>query len=559
MKLHRQPLRPAAAATLLALAMLAGSVAACQGCHATTNQPAVNEGEAQLGAPTIRLYIVSDLAGALEPCGCVKDQLGGLDHLAAWIEAERAKAPTSALLLAGPTFFMEPVLKDDHRAQDTVKAKTIAQSLKQLGVLAVAPGKNDWAAGPKAMTEIGSESGGAFLAGNVTSAGQPLAGHVVREINGVKVGVVGVSAPDRAEGGAPEGVTASPAIEAVKAHVADAKKEGAKVVVVLAAVGRGEAKRIADMVPDVTAIVVGSPGGSGDANTEAPPPERIGNVLIAETGNHLTTVAVLDLYVRDNGFAFADATGLELGRKRTELSRRIDELRGRIAQWESQGSIVDGGNAPPPISKEDLDARKADVAKLEAERAALDARPPPAKGSFFRYTIQEVRDALGKDKGVTDKMLAYYKEVNEHNKVEFASRVPRPAPAGAPSYVGVDACVTCHLDPGEVWEKTAHAHAYATLSKQFKEYNLDCVGCHVTGYDLPGGSTVTHVAKLENVGCEVCHGPGSKHAASPKKVAIPIAKPQPDACLACHHPPHVHTFDAKQKMQEILGPGHGKK
>jgi hypothetical protein len=554
MKLHRKHVLPAAAATLL---LLAASVAACQGCHATTNQPATHAEDVQAGVPTLRLYIVSDLAGALEPCGCVKDQLGGVDHLAAWIEAERAKAPSSGLVLAGPTFFQDPALKEDHRLQDTSKARTIAASLKQLNALAVAPGKNDWAAGPKTAGELGVESGGSLLAANVTSAGQPLAGHVVREMNGVKLGIVGVSAPDKAEGGPPDGVAVSPSIEAVKIHVAEAKKEGAKIVIVLAAVGRGEAKRIADVVPDVTAIVVGSPGGSGDANTEAPPPERIGSVLIAETGNHLTTVAVLDLFVRDGSFEFADATGLEQGRKRADLSRRIDELRGRIAQWESQAAI-DASNASL-VSRVDIDARKADVTKLEVERAALDARPAPTKGSFFRYTLQEIRDTLGKDKGVTDKLLAYYKEVNERNKKEFASRLPRPAPAGSPSYVGTDSCVTCHSDPGDVWEHTAHAHAYATLTKEFKEFNLDCVGCHVTGYDQPGGSTVTHTEKLENVQCEVCHGPGSKHASSPKKVPVPIAKPQPDQCLACHHPPHVHTFDATKKMDEILGPGHGKK
>ena len=98
---------------------------------------------------------------------------------------------------------------------------------------------------------------------------------------------------------------------------------------------------------------------------------------------------------------------------------------------------------------------------------------------------------------------------------------------------------------------------YATLATQFKEYNLDCVSCHVTGYDQAGGSTVTHAERLKNVQCEVCHGPGSKHAASPKRVEIPTRKPKGDVCLACHHPPHVTEFDAEKKMLEILGPGHG--
>jgi hypothetical protein len=155
-------------------------------------------------------------------------------------------------------------------------------------------------------------------------------------------------------------------------------------------------------------------------------------------------------------------------------------------------------------------------------------------------------------------MLAFYRKVNEANKVELAGRKPPPPPKGVSGYAGVDTCTTCHEEARKVWDGTPHARAYATLTKGFKEFNLDCVGCHVTGYDRPGGSTVTHVENLENIQCEVCHGPGALHSAKPNTVAIPVAKPTSDVCLACHHPPHVHTFDAKVKMALILGPGHGK-
>jgi len=547
---------PEAAVLVVAAVSLASALAACEGCH-PTNGPAQPGGDPS--TPTVRLYIVSDLAGALEPCGCVKDQAGGLDHFAAWVESERPKAPASALVAAGPLFFMEPSLKEDHRAQDVAKAETIAASLQRLGIAALAPGKNDFAAGAPALARLGEISGAALLAANVSGTGlapEPK-GPLVREINGVKIGFIGVSAPDRGEAGAPgQAATPSagpafavaPAADAVKEQAAALDGQGVKVKIVLAAVGRGEAKRLADLVPGLTAIVVGSPGGAGDANTETPPAERVGGAVIAETGNHLTTAAVLDLYVRDGSYAFADASGLEDARRRADLTRRIDELHAKVAQWDTNGTI----------DKADLEARRADLKKLEADRAALDVRPPPAKGSFFRYRVQDVRESLGKDPGVTDQMLAYYKKVDEANKKLFADRTPRPPAAGQPGFVGVDACTTCHSDARDVWDKTAHAHAYPTLTKQFKAVNLDCVSCHVTGYDQPGGSTVTHVEKLENVQCEVCHGPGSKHASAPTKVKMPIEKPSPEQCLTCHHPPHVHVFDAKEKMSSILGPGHGR-
>ncbi|MGD8605678.1 MAG: hypothetical protein PVH21_00195, partial [Myxococcales bacterium] len=37
------------------------------------------------GKPDLRLAIVTDLKGYLEPCGCTSSPLGGIDHLAAQV------------------------------------------------------------------------------------------------------------------------------------------------------------------------------------------------------------------------------------------------------------------------------------------------------------------------------------------------------------------------------------------------------------------------------------------------------------------------------------------
>ena len=61
-------------------------------------------------APSVRLYLMSTLAGAMEPCGCRKDMLGGIDHAAALLAADAATAPRRLVLAAGPLFFQEPEL-----------------------------------------------------------------------------------------------------------------------------------------------------------------------------------------------------------------------------------------------------------------------------------------------------------------------------------------------------------------------------------------------------------------------------------------------------------------
>jgi len=528
------------------------TLCACEGCKSPGGVDGSAPRSGAEGVPAARLYLMSDLAGALEPCGCVKDQLGGMDHFGALVAAEKEKARASVVLSAGPVFFMDMELAADRRAQEITKADTIAASLKALGLAAFAPGRNDWAAGPETLKKLTDAAAAPLVAANLEAPVVTKARWTKKKVGGVEVGIIGVAAPDKAKV-ALEGVTSSAAADAVKEGVTALKKEGVQAIVVLASVGRGEAKRIADTNPDLLAVVVGSTGGGGDANTQAPPAEIIGNVLIVETGNHLQTVAVLDLYPREGASTaglvkFADGTGIERIRKREELSGRIDELRVRISTWEQDKTV----------EKKDIDARRSELTKLEAERDAIDKAPAPSAGSYYRYAMHDIREKLGGDELIKSQMLAYYKKVNDSNKVEFASRMPKAPPKGEPGYVGTDMCSTCHEDAKKVWDKTSHAHAYATLTKGFKEFNLDCVSCHVTGYDRPGGSTVTHVDDLKDVQCEVCHGPGSLHAAKPEKVKIPVAKPTTDVCLGCHHPPHVHTFDAKAKMAEILGPGHGK-
>jgi hypothetical protein len=493
---------------------------------------------AEVGPPTARIYLVTDLAGALEPCGCTKDQLGGLDHFGAWVKHEQQHAPNAVVLSAGPLFFMDDKLEGDRADQDRIKAQTIARVLKGLGFAAFAPGLNDWDDGGPALSKLADGSGGAMLLADGKA--------VVRDVGGLKVGFVGYgqSRGDEANRPSPQ--------DGVRRGVEDAKRQGAQALVALAAVGRGEAKRIADAVPELTAVVVGSPKSAGEANTTAPQGEQVGDVLIVQAANHLQSVAVLDLYVREPLAAgrlvkFADGTGLELSRKREEIARRIDDLHVKIAAWERD----------PSVAPRDVAARRQELADLESQREALDVRPPPAKGSFFRYGVKEMRVALGQDPAVMADLSSYYKAVDDHNRVAFADRVPRePAPDQA-RYVGVDACTTCHPGPRAVWNGTSHSHAYATLADQYKEFNLECVSCHVTGYEQPGGSTVTHVDKLKDVQCEVCHGPGSKHVANPADRSRIIAHPDPSRCLDCHHPPHVEQFDPATKMREILGPGHG--
>src|SRR5215467_5912161 len=93
--------------------VLAAALVACGGCRSTQMPQTGASAMPDPGPPTVRLYLVSNLAGALEPCGCTKDQLGGLDHFAAFVASERTRAAASVVASTGPLFFMDPKLTAD--------------------------------------------------------------------------------------------------------------------------------------------------------------------------------------------------------------------------------------------------------------------------------------------------------------------------------------------------------------------------------------------------------------------------------------------------------------
>ena len=122
----------------------------------------------------------------------------------------------------------------------------------------------------------------------------------------------------------------------------------------------------------------------------------------------------------------------------------------------------------------------------------------------------------------------------------------------------------CHKPAVAFWKKTVHASAWKTLVEVDKQYHYDCIGCHVTGWEKPGGSNLGTVEKrgLVDVQCETCHGPGSKHVAEdgldePRTI---VTKPPDRFCADnCHTKEHSDTFALVPYLRDILGKGHGEK
>lgn len=158
-------------------------------------------------------------------------------------------------------------------------------------------------------------------------------------------------------------------------------------------------------------------------------------------------------------------------------------------------------------------------------------------------------------------------------------------PGAEPKYVGNQGC-GCHKSQIKSWTRSAHGKAFESLKPgkrktAKKRANLDpdkdytrdkkCLKCHTTGYRENGGfRDMASTPELKGVGCESCHGPGSKyrilHDEKPSSLTREENKADgawygsedPDVCLACHNDDSMMTekidpkykFDWKQALEK---------
>ncbi len=113
------------------------------------------------------------------------------------------------------------------------------------------------------------------------------------------------------------------------------------------------------------------------------------------------------------------------------------------------------------------------------------------------------------------------------------------------TFQGSASCKGCHAEAYRIWSTQQHAHAFATLVNAGSQRDPECTVCHVVGMEYGVGYlTEADTPLLKDVGCEVCHGPGSEHNRSLGK--IPTQDPKM-TCLDCHTPEHSGGYAGHEK------------
>jgi hypothetical protein len=169
-------------------------------------------------------------------------------------------------------------------------------------------------------------------------------------------------------------------------------------------------------------------------------------------------------------------------------------------------------------------------------------------------------------------------------------------------YIGSAKCKMCHnkAEKGEQytkWLEGPHSGAFETLksdesAKIAADMGLEveawkapeCLKCHATGFgeggyevkcedfwnpaddDKDGKKAVKRMSGLQAVGCESCHGPGSKYKSKKVKEQVVAGEITPESvglwevteelCVSCHNEesPTFKGFNYEERSVEIAHP-----
>ena len=131
--------------------------------------------------------------------------------------------------------------------------------------------------------------------------------------------------------------------------------------------------------------------------------------------------------------------------------------------------------------------------------------------------------------------------------------VGRASDENGATYVGTATCKECHEGEYENFKAYAKkATSYESIKKMQKGLTAEeikgCYACHTTGYGQPGGFvSIEKTPHLQDAGCEVCHGPGSKHAESEDPEHI-IGDLEAENCRSRHNSSRVEAFNFKPML-----------
>ncbi|MDO5301809.1 MAG: 5'-nucleotidase C-terminal domain-containing protein [Tissierellia bacterium] len=195
------------------------------------------------------------------------------------------------------------------------RGESMVKVMNAVGYVAMTPGNHDFNYGYERLLELNEMADFDILGGNlITNSGKrDLPMNKIVEVNGVKVGIFGITTEETKTKSSPlntQNVTFLDEVEVAKENVAALKADGAEVIVGLVHLGLDESSKVKSS--DIAAAVEGIDVlVDGHSHSVLPNGQKVGGTLIVSTGNHFQNLGKVDIQVEDGKVLTATATLLD--------------------------------------------------------------------------------------------------------------------------------------------------------------------------------------------------------------------------------------------------------
>ena len=240
----------------------------------------------------LKILYVNDFHGFAEPYKPTGSDapLGGIAYLAGAVDRARGKQP-SLLLAAGDMIQGNPWA-------NLFRGKSSIDVMNAMRFDAMVVGNHEFDFGPKVLKERMAQARFPVLGANVK--GFPgLKPYVIKNLQGVRIAIIGVVTPETAVTTHPRnvaGLTFSTPESAVKKYLPELKRR-ADIIIVLSHCGFQADKELAAKVPGIDVIV------GGHSHTKILQPELVGQTIIVQAWEHAKVLGILNLRLKDGKIA----------------------------------------------------------------------------------------------------------------------------------------------------------------------------------------------------------------------------------------------------------------
>ena len=183
------------------------------------------------------------------------------------------------------------------------------------------------------------------------------------------------------------------------------------------------------------------------------------------------------------------------------------------------------------------------VTTFTAGTQLLQMIPTKGQGLYHGFSSSDQLDVrwLRPDTADWESLTPLFTNYDQEVKQLFLSGLKRMQKLQQETrFVGGAVCTTCHTQAHQSWESSRHSHALATLTRVGKDFDPECLQCHVVGFQQKGFLSNQLTPQLANVQCENCHGSAQEHIKNPLNHP-PLEARQ--SCVNCHVGSHSPSFN----------------